>query len=186
MLKITVDVGNLSDSLNELPEVVKAALLGEANSIAEFLLEDVVAKAGGDVLQVRSGSYVGSFQTKVKVNPKSVVGQVFTKDPRAGWFEWGGHTDPREIRPKNGTALHFQTSSGGGFFHSAGRALGMLPSSDEVFAMVVHHPGAFLPRGKYSVLHSTYIETRDDVANRLIQAGSSAATGKLSQSGGGD
>ncbi len=108
------------------------------------------------MLKEITGRYVESFQSKVKVNPKSVVGQVFTKDPRAGVLEWGGHTPPRDIAPKNVKALHF------------------LMGSAEIFAGLVHNPGAQI--APHSVIHSTYLEEKDDVAARLINAGTQAAS----------
>lgn len=156
MLRVTVNTGNLSEKLDQLPDEVKAALKAEADGIAALLLGIVKGKAGGDVLQVHSGKYLASFQSKVKVNPKSVTGQVFTKDPRAGLLEWGGHTKPRDERPKNVKALHF------------------LLNSSEVFFGLVHNPGAQI--APHSVMHSTYLEEKDEVAARLIAAGTQAAT----------
>jgi len=159
MLKITVQTGDLSEKLDRLPDNVKAALLAEAGQISALLLGIVRAKASGDVLQVHTGGFLASIQSKVKENPKSVVGQVFSKDPRAGVLEWGGHTPPRDIAPKNAHALHFLGNSG------------------EVFAGLVHNPGAQIK--PHSIFHSTYVQEKDDVAARLINAGTHAATSSV-------
>lgn len=161
MLRVTVNTGDLSGKLDRLPDVVKDALVSEATILTELLYGEVKEKAGGDVLKVITGKYLESFQEKVKVNPKSVVGQVFTKDPRAGVLEWGGHTPPRVIAPKNVKALHFLGSSG------------------DVFAMIVHHPGAQIK--PHSVLHSTFLEQKDDIEARLTAAGTMAASGAIDQ-----
>lgn len=162
MLRITVNTGDLSGKLDELPETVKAALIPEANAIAAMLLGIVKGKAGGDVLQVHTGEFLASIDSKVRVNPKSVSGQVFTKDPRAGVLEWGGKLPPREIAPKNVKALHFLGTSG------------------EVFAGLVHHPGAQIK--PHSVFHSTYIDEKSDIEARLIAAGTVAATESIDSS----
>lgn len=155
MLKITVNTGNLNEKLDRLPDNVKAALTAEAGAIAALLLGIVKEKAGGDVLKVHTGSFLDSIQSKVKVNPKSVVGQVFSKDPRAGVLEWGGHLPGHDIAAKDAKALHFLGTSG------------------DVFAAVVKWPGATIK--PHSVFHSTYTEEKDDVAARLINAGTQAA-----------
>lgn len=159
MLKITVNTGNLYDKLDELPQTVKAALVSESRGIAAMLLGIVKGKAGGDMLKVHTGSFLESFQSKVKESAKGVSGQVFTKDPRAGILEYGGHTPPRDIAPKNVRALHFMGTSG------------------EVFAGLVHNPGAQIK--PHPVMHSTYVEEKDEVAARLISAGTQAATGAI-------
>jgi Bacteriophage HK97-gp10, putative tail-component len=155
MFKIEVDVKGLDEKLDRLPDVVKAALLAEAGVLAGLLLAEVKAKASGDVLKVRTGKYLDSFQEKVKENAKSVVGQVFTKDPRAGILEWGGREPARTIVPRNAKALYFLASSG------------------QVFAAAVNWPGAQI--APHSVLHSTYLEERDEIASRLASAGTNAA-----------
>jgi hypothetical protein len=162
MLRVTVNTGDLSGKLDQLPDVVKQALVGEATLLTELLFGAVKEKAGGDVVKVITGEYLESFQSKVKVNPKSVSGQVFTKDPRAGVLEWGGHTPPRDIAPKNVKALHFLGSSG------------------EVFAGLVHNPGAQIK--PHSVLNSTLQEQKDDIQARLTAAGTMAASGAIDQS----
>ena len=156
MLTITVNTGDLSEKLDSLPGAVKAALLSEANGIAALLLGIVKEKAGGEVLKVRTGSYLESIKSHVKDNPKSVTGSVFTKDPRAAILEWGGRIPAHVIEPVNARALHF------------------LPTGGEVFAAVVHSPGAQI--SPHPVFHSTYQEEKDNVAARLVAAGSVAAT----------
>jgi hypothetical protein len=155
MLTITVNTGDLSDRLDALPSAVKAALYAEAQGISAWLLGIVKAKAAGDVLKVITGRYLESFQSTAKENPKSVSGSVFTKDPSAGILEWGGHEPARTIAPKTAKALYFLASSG------------------EVFAAAVQWPGAQI--APHSVIHSTYLEEKDDVAARLITAGTKAA-----------
>ena len=156
MLTITVNTGNLSEKLDSLPGAVKSALLSEANGIAAFLLGIVKEKAGGEVLKVRTGSYLESIQSQVRDNPKGVSGSVFTTDPRARILEWGGHIPAHVIEPVNARALHF------------------LPTGREVFAAVVHSPGAQI--APHPVFQSTYQEEKDNVAARLVAAGSVAAT----------
>ena len=163
MLRIDVQTGDLSGKLDSLPDTVKAALIPEANAIAAMLLGIVKEKAGGDVLQVHTGKYLESISSKVRVNPKSVSGQVFSKDPRAGVLEWGGKLPPRDIRPSNVKALHFLASSG------------------EVFAGLVRHPGAQIK--PHSIFHSTYESEKSDIEARLIAAGSIAATQAIDSSG---
>ena len=156
MLKITVNTGDLSEKLDRLPDAVKAALLSEANGIAAELLGAVQQKVGGGVLKVISGRYLASIQSQVKENPKSVTGKVFSSEPYAAIDEWGGHVPPHKIAPKNVRALHF------------------LATSAEVFAAIVHSPGATI--GPHPAWHETYLEEKDDVAARLIAAGTQAAT----------
>ena len=156
MLKITVNIGDAEDKLDKLPDLVKTALKSEADVIAAILLSIIKGKAGGDVLEVHSGKYLASISSRVRVNPKSVSGSVFSKDPRAGVLEWGGKLPPRDIRPSNVEALHF------------------LMSGSEVFAALVHHRGAVIK--PHSVFHSTYLEQKTDILARLIAAGSVAAS----------
>src|SRR5579863_6402182 len=154
MLRITVNTGDLSQKLDSLPASVKAALQGESESIAAFLLGIVRGKASGDVLQEHTGEYVASIKSKTRVNPKSVSGQVYSSDPRAGILEWGGRLPAREIVPSRVKALRFLASSG------------------DIFAGLVHWPGAQIK--PHSIFHSTYVDEKDDIAARLIAAGTEA------------
>lgn len=162
MLKVVVNTGDLSDKLDKLPEAVKDALRQEAESLVGELLADIRGRFGS-VFKVVDGSYLGSIQSRVKVNPKSVVGAVFTKAEFAGVDEWGGHLPAHDIAPKSARALHF------------------LDNSADVFAGLVHNPGANIK--PHPLWHDVFVSERDDIVARLVTAATMRAASDINAPG---
>jgi hypothetical protein len=105
-----------------LPEV-RAALEIVIRKSADQILGEARALASGDVVQVRSGRYLASLESRVRSTPDSVFGYVWSDDPGlAAVFEFGGVQAPREILPNVAQALRFMGTTG------------------MVFAEIVHRP----------------------------------------------
>src|ERR1700728_800462 len=108
------------------------------------------SKASGDLLQVRTGKFVRSIKAGIRTGKTSVTGRVYSNDPRAQLFEFGGTTPPHDIAPKNAKALLLQMRGG------------------TVFAASVHHPG-----GKYearNIIHSAFDEMKAEIVDSLERA----------------
>jgi hypothetical protein len=151
MFTIKVNADKIKLRFDHLPVALKEELGRESSGLEKQLLARAIAKASGDVLQIKSGKYAASIKGSVKVNEKSVVAKVYSRDPRAGIFEYGGHTKPHLIQAKNGKALAFLTSGG------------------EIYAAVVHHPGSKI--AKHSVINSSFEEMQSQIVNGLKLAG---------------
>jgi hypothetical protein len=150
LININVNENGVPERIGALPESVRKAIFAEETRIGEMLLGSMRAKAGGEVLKVRTGKYLQSFKAKVSETQTGVSLTVGTKSPLAHILEYGAQILPHLIRPKATRALHFLGTSG------------------EVFAGIVHSPGASI--APHSVEHSTFLEEKDEVAEQLTQA----------------
>jgi hypothetical protein len=154
MADIEVDASKLNLRLDKLAPAVHDALLVAVTLDAGELQGRAVSKASGDLLQVRSGKFVKSIKVSVRQSATRVTGRVYSRDPRAGLFEYGGTTRPHEIVAKNAHALLLQMRGG------------------TRFAAKVQHPG-----GKYAardIIHSAFDEMKGDIAGDLTDAVRSA------------
>lgn len=150
MLDIKVNEGGVPERIGALPESVRKAILREEEEIGALLLGKMQAKASGGVVRIKSGKYLASFRSKVSSTQRGVSLTVGTKSPLANILEYGAEILPHIIKPKGQRSLHFLATSG------------------EVFAAIVHSPGATI--APHSVEHSTFLEEKDAVAERLTEA----------------
>jgi hypothetical protein len=148
-VKITMNTSKLDLRLEQMPQEVHDALVLAVTLDAGELQGAAQARAE-ELLQVRSGKFVRSIKAGVRQREGHVTGRVSSKDPRAGLFEWGGHTPPHEIAAKNAQALLLQMQSG------------------TRFAAHVDHPG-----GEYKalqILQGAFDEMKSDIAADLEAA----------------
>jgi hypothetical protein len=150
LIDIKATDGGLSEKFAKLPANVEARLLQTEKEIGTRLLGIVQSKAGGDVLKVRTGKYLGSFSTTTRRTGTGILTKVSTKDPLAHILEYGANIPAHLITTAKVRALHF------------------LDGSYDVFAKVVHSPGGRIePR---SVMHSTFLEQKESVVDQLVAA----------------
>lgn len=157
-----VNDGGVPDALgHKLPDSIKNAVFLAEKDIVKMLLAKIRGKLSGDVVQVRTGRYLRSLRSSVEKTNAGVTAKVWTTDPVANILEHGGTIPPHEISPflgrisgKDKRALHFLGTSG------------------EVFAAVVHSPGAEIK--PHSVFKSTYAEEKTEIKSRLNEAVSKA------------
>jgi len=122
MFTVKVDATSVMAKLDQIGPHLHDTLLPEIITDADTIMDRARALASGAVLKEKTGSYVKSIKDKVYDNRTKIYAKVFSRDPRAGLFEWGGTTPAREILPDVKKALAFMMSAG------------------EVFAAVVHRP----------------------------------------------
>lgn len=147
---VQVDASRATLRLEEMSPEVRDALIVAVTLAAGELEGSARSKASGDLLQVRTGKFVKSIKAGVRTSGNRITGRVYSKDPRAGLFEYGGTTPPHEIAPKNAQALLMQVRGG------------------SVFAARVQHPG-----GKYQarhIIHSAFDEMKTDIVANMEQA----------------
>ena len=126
---------------------VKTALRVTVRQLAMSLSTLVKKKLSGPVLHVGvNGRLRRSITPRVKDRQDSISGIVGTNVVYARIHEFGGHTRPHDIRPRNARALFFN-----------GR-----------FAMVVHHPGSNFP--ERSFLRSALAEMTPEIRAELMLA----------------
>ena len=157
MVRVTVAVnpGGVPEALGKgLPDSIKKAVVVAEREIVDLLLNKIRGKLSGDVVQVRTGTYLASLRSSVRQTKSGVTASVFAKDPIANILEHGGIIPAHDIRPDKVRALHFLGTSG------------------EVFAAVVHSPGAEIK--PHSVFESTYAEQKTEIESRLNEAVSKA------------
>lgn len=154
MFEIVVKSGTITARLDAILPAVRQAVLSAVNLDADRVLDRAKTLAGGDVLQVKSGKYLASIKSSVRSTQRSVYGKVYSRDPRAGLFEWGGTTPAREILPNKAKALAFMGSAG------------------QVFAGAVHRP--VVRYQPHSVIHEAFEEMKSDVTKDIEAAGRGA------------
>lgn len=143
MLDIKVDVDRGIARLGKMPDEVRAALKGEANTLATELRDKAKGYAGS-LFQVRSGKFQASIKKSVRSTPTRVTGKVSSNDPVAHLLEVGAR--PHDIVPKSAHAL--ELAAGG------------------AFATVVHHPGF---QG-HAIISRAFQEMRGDITDGLMKA----------------
>lgn len=152
IVAVKVNSSKIDLRLAEFPDDVRRELLYEIELVGGELVDEARARAE-QLLQVRTGKFVSRIRFGVKRNRNRIFGRVFSSDPRANLFEWGGTTGAHEIEPKNAKALLLQIRSG------------------NAFAARVHHPG-----GKYKrleIIHGAF----DQMKGRIETALEGAVTG---------
>lgn len=118
--------------------------------------------ASGDVLHEKTGSYVNSIKSELISDKEGVFGEVYSNDPRAGLFEYGGSTPARDILPNVKQVMAF---AGGGSIQGILTSLGLVGT---VFAKVVHRPVVEYP--KHSVIDAAFDEARNPVGTKIGEA----------------
>jgi hypothetical protein len=140
-VKIT-GVTELVKEFDVLPEEVKGNVVEEVTRLTHELYGRVRARAGGEVLQVKSGKLLASLRERISIKKYGVRGTVrSTLGRRAGFLEFGGHAKARDIMPDKATALHF------------------LKGGAEIFAGLVHHPGPTITPHSYLLSSLEAMET---------------------------
>jgi hypothetical protein len=151
MAEVGVDVNDskLNIRLDALAPAVHDALVVAVTLDSGELLGRVQEYAS-QMFQVRTGRFVNSFKVGLRQSKNHVTGRVYSRDPRASLFEWGGTTPPHDIAPKTAQALLLQVRGG------------------QKFAAVVHHPG-----GKYrrtEILHTAFDDMKSQIRGDLDAA----------------
>lgn len=155
MFTISVKSDSVMALLDTISPHVHDALLPAITRDANSILGLARAKASGEVLHEKTGKYVKSIKMKVYDSKKRVYAKVYSRDPRAALFEWGGSTPAREILPNVAQVMAFMGSSG------------------QVFAKVVHRPVVQYPARP--VINAAFDEMKSDVQMDIEKAGFAAA-----------
>ena len=109
-------------------EAVQLAMRTTVRSLALQLTAYVKSnKLTGQVLHVRSGRLRGHITFRVQDRGDIITGLVGTNVIYARIHEFGGHTKPHIIVPRNAKALHWGSH----------------------FAKIVHHPGSNMPERSF-------------------------------------
>ena len=154
VVDVKVDASRINLKLEEFPEDVRRELLFAIEIEGGALVDRARARAE-ELLQVRTGKFVGRIRFGLKRSKNSLFGRVFSSDPRANLFEWGGTTGAHEIEPKNARALLLQMRGG------------------TVFAARVQHPGGRYKR--LQIIHGAFDEMKPEIQAALEGAVSGAA-----------
>jgi hypothetical protein len=155
IVEVKVNASKVDLKLEEFPEDVRRELLYEIELLGGELVDRARGRAE-ELLQVRTGKFVGRIRFGLKRSKNSLFGRVFSSDVRANLFEWGGTTPPHEIAPNKARALLLQMQGG------------------TAFAARVHHPG-----GKYKrlqIIHGAFDEMKPQIQAGLedVVAGAAA------------
>jgi len=143
IVSVKVNASRVNLRLEEMPDDVRRELFYEIAILGGELVDKARARAE-ELLQVKTGKFVGRIRFGLKRRKNSLTGRVFSSDPRANLFEWGGKTGAHEILPDKAKALLI---SGG------------------KFAARVHHPG-----GKYKrleIIHGAFDEMKPKIVSGL-------------------
>jgi len=145
------DTGKLAAQLETLGPDVRAALEEKLKPIASRMTSDAQARAQAHIrfLGAKPGAYVASIKGGVASKESRVVGWVRSGHPLAHIMEDGAQTPPHEIAASIAKMLHFEGSAG------------------EVFAKLVHHPGASIPA--YPAIYPAFAALADE-ARTAIEA----------------
>jgi hypothetical protein len=139
-LSITLDTKALADAIGRMrgPEVGRIqvrALERRMNDARKETVQGFVSRGVGRGIFGRNNK--GAWQL-VTVEPPKIQGDTASVKITLGGFaalqERGGRTRPHIIRPKRAKRLAFAVAGGFGF------------GGDLVFAKLVHHPGATVPK----------------------------------------
>lgn len=125
-------------------QAVHDALLEQANALKDVLEAQIQQKLSGDVLQLRSGTLLGSIVSSIENDGDEFSVSISSIGvPYAAIHEFGGKTSAHEIIARNTKALAF------------------VARGHQVFAQQVHHPGSPIPARSYLV--SSLTETQHDI-----------------------
>lgn len=159
MFTIKVTSDTITAKLDALLPNVRAAIGAAVKVDASEVLSRAQSLAAGDVLKVLSGKYLKSLKSQVRSTKTSVYGKVFSRDPRAALFEFGGSTPARDILPDAAKALAFMGSAG------------------KVFAAIVHRP--VVQYRPHTVIHEAMNELKDQVTADIQSAGENAVVASI-------
>jgi phage gpG-like protein len=158
MLSVTlIGAAELDAALGGLPAAVVATVATKSAALADQLLGLARQKAGGGVLQSRTGALAAS----ISVDGPTIAGDQVTTTilsdgdlKYAAIQEFGGVTSPHDILPVRGKALAF------------------LAGGEIVFAKVVHHPGSRIPERSYlrSSLAEMAAQIETDMKSAVLDA----------------
>ena len=150
-IDIKVDASRINLKLEEMPEDVRRELLF-AIIVDGGKVVDLARSRAEELLQTKTGKFVSRIRFGLRRSKNSLFGRVFSTDPRANIFEWGGKTGAHDILPDKAKAL-------------------MLPGGK--FAAIVHHPG-----GKYKrleIIHGAFASMKGQIETDLGDAVKNAA-----------
>lgn len=136
--------------LETLPNNVRNRLKTVAKDLELELLGRAKSRASGEALQVKSGKFVKSIKGSVRSSTRRVSGKVYSKDPRAALFEYGGSTPARDILP------------------SATKAMAFMMTSGQVFAAIVHRPVVHYDARR--IIGGAFDEMKGDIQAELAGA----------------
>lgn len=145
-------VKELEDRFTQMPVVVREALIHEVTDITFEVAARSRRRASGEILKVKTGRFLRAIRPRINISEYRVRGRVMVSGigRLAGLLQFGGKTKPRDIAPKNAKSLHF--TKGG----------------SEIFAGLVHHPGARI--GRHPIVYGALDEMRDQIVDRLSKA----------------
>ena len=135
----------IAAQLEKLGAGLRQALEEKLKPLAAHIASDAQDRAAAHIrfLGAKPGAYVASIKGGVASKDARVVGWVRSAHPLAHILEYGAHTPPHEIKASVAKMLHFTGSAG------------------EVFARIVHNPGADIPA--YPAITPAFAAAADDV-----------------------
>lgn len=154
MFEVSVKSDGVLALLDQIAPKVRAALKPVVRSAAEAIQSEARQLATDGPLKEKTGRYARRIKQRVYDSRKGVFGKVYSRDPRAPLFEFGGTQDPRDILPDARKVLHFAGSAG------------------DVFAAIVHRPAVtYAPR---PTIHAAFDEKKGQIAADIEETGREA------------
>jgi hypothetical protein len=150
-IEVKVDASRINLKLEQMPEDVRRELLF-AIELDGGKVVDLARSRAEELLQVRTGKFVSRIRFGIKRGKNSMFGRVFSSDPRANLFEWGGKTGAHDILPDKAKALLIGGNK---------------------FASIVHHPGGTYKR--LEIIHGAFDTMKDQIQTDLEGAVQNAA-----------
>ncbi len=155
---ITVDIvgdDTLIAKLTAMPNQINQGLASTLRRLQLDFIREVVRKLSGPVLKRRTGVLASSVNlgagvSRFEQSSEQITMIVGTNVKYAQIHEYGGHTQPHTILPKNARALAFPWKGGQAFFRK------------------VEHPGSKIP--ERSFLRSTLREMTPRIEEELAAA----------------
>jgi len=155
---IDTDAGLVALKFDQLSPMIRAALVEEANILAEKVLARA-KELEGTLNRIRSGDLVASVTAGVSEDASSVIARVFSGEMAANVLEYGATLPPHEIAASNAHALHMKAFLGG-----------------DVFAARVHFPGGAIKARP--ALHQAMAEMAPQILADLVAAGAGDVRGR--------
>lgn len=145
-VSVQIDASRVNLKLEQIPDDARAAIV---DAIIDFggRLVDLSRARAETLLQVKSGKFVSRIRFALRHRKNSIAGRVYSSDPRANLFEWGGKTGAHEILPNKAQALMFVFNGKASFF--AG----------------VHHPGGTYAARK--IIHGAFDPMKSQISAAL-------------------
>lgn len=156
MFEVKVESGGVIAVLDAIVPRVREALLPLITADASAIEAQAKSLASGGALESRTGKYAASIKSRVTDSRARILGKVYSRDPRAPLFEFGGTQKPREILPDARKALKFMGSAGA------------------VWANAVHRPAVeYKPR---PTIHAAFDAMKDGIEQSIRDVGTQAAS----------